>query len=111
MFKITRTEDSKLTSWYFETDRRLLGCILLMMVLSVIFALSAGSVAAERIGQSWHFFLGKAVPFYIMGLTLLFGASFLTKKQVLLYKSKNLIPYFRLWYTRINHLHYHQAVH
>ncbi|MBR5153486.1 MAG: FtsW/RodA/SpoVE family cell cycle protein [Alphaproteobacteria bacterium] len=83
MFKITRTEDSKLTSWYFETDRRLLGCILLMMVLSVIFALSAGSVAAERIGQSWHFFLGKAVPFYILGLTILFGTSFLTKKQVL----------------------------
>lgn len=91
MFKITRTEDSKLTSWYFETDRRLLGCILLMMVLSVIFALSAGSVAAERIGQSWHFFLGKAVPFYIMGLTLLFGASFLTKKQVLYLAALNLV--------------------
>ena len=91
MFKITRTEDSKLTSWYFETDRRLLGCVLLMMVLSVIFALSAGSVAAERIGQSWHFFLGKAVPFYIMGLTLLFGASFLTKKQVLYLAALNLV--------------------
>ena len=91
MFKITRTEDSKLTSWYFETDRRLLGCILLMMVLSVIFALSAGSVAAERIGQSWHFFLGKAVPFYIMGLTLLFGASFLTKKQGLYLAALNLV--------------------
>ncbi|MBQ8042093.1 MAG: hypothetical protein IJ273_02070 [Alphaproteobacteria bacterium] len=46
MFKINRTEDSRLTSWYFEIDRRLLGCVLLMVVLSVVFALSAGSVSA-----------------------------------------------------------------
>ena len=90
MFKIRRSEDSKLTSWYFETDRRLLGCILLLMLLSVIFVVSAGSVAAERIGQSWHFFLVKAIPFYILGLFLLFGTSFLTKKQVLILSGLNL---------------------
>ena len=90
MFKINRTEDSRLTSWYFEIDRRLLGCVLLMVVLSVVFALSAGSVAAERIGQPWHFFLVKAIPFYIMGMTILFGASFLNKKQVLLLAAANL---------------------
>ena len=88
MFK--RSEESKLTSWYFEIDRRLLGCVLLMIVLSVIFALSAGSVAAERIGQPWHFFLVKAIPFYIVGLTILFGTSFLNKKQVLLLSAANL---------------------
>ncbi len=90
MSLITRSEESKLTSWYFEIDRRLLGCVLLMVVLSVIFALSAGSVAAERIGQPWHFFLVKAVPFYIMGLTILFCTSFLNKKQVLLLSGANL---------------------
>lgn len=90
MFKINRTEDSRLTSWYFEIDRRLLGCVLLMVVLSVVFALSAGSVAAERIGQPWHFFLVKAIPFYIMGMTILFGASFLNTKQVLLLAAANL---------------------
>ncbi len=90
MFKINRTEDSRLTSWYFEIDRRLLGCVLLMVVLSVVFALSAGSVAAERIGQPWHFFLVKAIPFYIMGMIILFGASFLNKKQVLLLAGLNL---------------------
>ena len=88
MFK--RSEESKLTSWYFEIDRRLLGCVLLMIVLSVIFALSAGSVAAERIGQSWHFFLVKAIPFYILGLITLFGASFLNKKWVLRFAAADL---------------------
>ena len=80
---ITRSDDSKLTSWYFEIDRRLLGCVLLLIALSSIFVVSAGSVAAERIGQSWYFYLVKAIPFYCMGLVLLFASSFLTKKQVL----------------------------
>ena len=47
---INRIEDSKLTSWYFEIDRRLLGCVLLLIALSAVFVVSAGSVAAERIG-------------------------------------------------------------
>ena len=80
---ITRTEDSKLTSWYFEIDRRLLGCILLLIALSSVFALSAGSVAAERIGQPWHYFLVKALPFYCVGLIFLISASFLNRKWVL----------------------------
>ena len=90
MFKIKRSEESRLTSWYFETDRRLLGCILIMMLLSVLFALSAGSVAAERIGQGWHFYLVKAIPFYLLGLVFLFGASFLNKRQVIFLAIVNL---------------------
>ncbi len=91
MFGITRSEDSKLTSWYFEIDRRLLGCVLLLMVLSVMFVVSAGSVAAERIGQPWYFYLVKAIPFYCVGLFFLFGASFLDKKWVLRISGLNLI--------------------
>lgn len=88
---ITRSEDSKLTSWYFEIDRRLLGCVLLMIALSAIFVVSAGSVAAERIGQSWYFYLVKAIPFYCLGLVFLFGASFLNKKWVLRVSAANLL--------------------
>lgn len=80
---LKRTEESKLTSWYFEIDRRLLVCLLAMISIGVIFAISAGSVAAERIGQPWHFFVIKAVPFYIAGLITLFVASLLNKRQVL----------------------------
>lgn len=91
MFRIKRSDESLLTSWYFEIDRKLLGCVLLLILLSVIFALSAGSVAAERIGRDWHYFLLKAIPFYITGLIVLFGTSFLTKKQVLWLAGANLL--------------------
>ena len=81
MFK--RTEESKLTSWYFEIDRRLLGGILLLIFIGVIFMISAGSVAAERIGQPWHFFIVKALPFYFIGLITLGVSSMLNKKWIL----------------------------
>ena len=80
---LKRTEESKLTSWYFEIDRRLLAYVLVMFVISILYVISAGSVAAERIGQSWNFFLVKAIPFYILGLGTLLAASALNKKWVL----------------------------
>lgn len=80
MFK--RTEESKLTSWYFEIDRRLLGCVLLLICISMVFMVSAGSVAAERIGQPWHFFIVKALPFYGIGLITMFAVSMLKTRWV-----------------------------
>ncbi len=81
MFK--RTEDSKLTSWYFEIDRRLLICLVGLIFIGMLFMISAGSVAAERINQPWYYFFAKAVPFYIIGLGTLFVSSMLDKKWVL----------------------------
>lgn len=88
---LKRSEESKLTSWYFETDRRLLGCVLVMILLSVVFVVSAGSIKAEHMGEAWYYFLVKAIPFYIAGLITLFGASFLNKKQVLWLAGANLV--------------------
>lgn len=80
---LKRTEESKLTSWYFEIDRRLLICLLILIFVGMVFMVSAGSVAAERIGQPWHYFFVKAMPFYAIGLTALFGFSMANKKIVL----------------------------
>ncbi|MDW3024878.1 MAG: FtsW/RodA/SpoVE family cell cycle protein [Alphaproteobacteria bacterium] len=91
MFWITHNDDSKLTSWYFEVDRRLLGCVLLLIALSAIFVVSAGSVAAERIGMPWYFYLLKAIPFYCIGLIFLFVSSFLDTKWVLRISAANLL--------------------
>ena len=81
MFK--RTEESKLTSWFFEIDRRLLYMVLLMIAIGMCFAVSAGSVAAERINQPWYFFIAKALPFYVVGIATLFVTSLLNKKSIL----------------------------
>lgn len=83
MFK--RTEESRLTSWFFEIDRRLLGTVLLMILIGMVFAVSAGSVAAGRLStpQSWYFFFVKGLPFYGAGIVILFITSLLNKKTIL----------------------------
>ncbi len=81
MFK--RTEESKLTSWFFEIDRRLLYMVLLLMLIGMFFSVSAGSVVAENLGEPWYFFFVKGLPFYAIGLATLFVASLLNKKTVL----------------------------
>ena len=78
MFK--RTEESKLTSWFFEIDRRLLYMVLLLMLIGMFFAVSAGSVVAYQKEWPWYTFLVKGLPFYGLGLVFLFGASLLNKK-------------------------------
>ncbi|MBN1324938.1 MAG: FtsW/RodA/SpoVE family cell cycle protein [Alphaproteobacteria bacterium] len=80
---LKRTEESKLTSWYFEIDRRLLFFVIFLVFVGMWAMVSAGSVAAERISQPWYFFILKALPFYGIGLVTLFLSSALDKKWVL----------------------------
>jgi cell division protein FtsW len=88
---LKRTEESKLTSWYFEIDRRLLLCVAVLVFIGMIAMGSAGSVAAERIGQPWHFFILKALPFYVAGLAVFFISSMLDKKWVIRVSALNLV--------------------
>jgi cell division protein FtsW len=81
----TRGDESRLTDWFFEIDRRLLFAVLALMGIGIWAMVSAGSVAAERMNppQPWHFFIAKAIPFYLLGLIALFLFSGLSKKWVL----------------------------
>ena len=85
MLRITRGEDSKLTSWYFEIDRKLLGMILLLVCVGALMMVTAGAAQAAhmRPPQPWFYFIVKAIPAYILGLFFLFGFSMLNKQQVI----------------------------
>lgn len=80
---MTRCEDSILTSWYFEVDRRLLWAILALVFIGMVFTVSAGSVAAERIGMPWNFFILKMLPWYGVGVITLFVTSMLSRKYIM----------------------------
>ena len=83
MLKITHSEESKLTSWYFEIDRKLLCMILLLVVIGAITMITAGSAQAAKMGQPWFFFIKKAFPIYLLGLACLFGCSMLNKQTII----------------------------
>lgn len=82
MLRFTR-EDSKLTDWYFEIDRTLLGVVLLLVVIGAITMITAGAAQAAKMGQPWFFFIKKAFPIYVLGLTCLIGCSMLKKQTVI----------------------------
>lgn len=80
---ITHGEESKLTSWYFEIDRGLLGCILILIVIGLMAIVSVGSAQAAYMGYPWFYFLKKALLPYTIGFVALFGFSMLNKRQVI----------------------------
>lgn len=85
MLRITRGEDSKLTSWYFEIDRRLLVMILLLVGVGAITMVTAGAAQAAHMQppRPWFYFIVKAIPAYILGLVCLFSFSMLNKRQII----------------------------
>ncbi|MBP9999118.1 MAG: FtsW/RodA/SpoVE family cell cycle protein [Proteobacteria bacterium] len=80
-----RTDDSKLTDWYFGTDRWLLLYVGIMIFVGMIAAISTGSANSIRVHGAlpWYYFFVKMFPFYIVGLGTLFITSMFNKKWVL----------------------------
>ncbi len=85
MLRLTRGEDSKLTSWCFEIDRSLVRWILLLVGIGAVMMVTAGAAQAAhmRPPQPWFYFIVKAIPAYILGFACLFGFSMLNKQQVI----------------------------
>ncbi len=83
MLRITRGEESKLTSWYFEIDRSLLGMILLLIGVGLITMITAGSADAARLGKPWFSYILQGFVPYTIGIFCLFGFSMLDKKQII----------------------------
>ena len=83
MFK--RTEESRLTSWYFEVDKKLLGLVLLMILVAMIMAISSGSANFVRTGGriQWYTFFMRMIPFYVVGGITLVGASMASRKTII----------------------------
>lgn len=88
MLKINRTEESKLTSWYFEIDRKLLVMVLGMILIAMVIAISSGSAMFVRTMNmthkvQWYEFFVRMIPFYVVGVITMIGISMTNKKNVL----------------------------
>ncbi|MBR5904038.1 MAG: FtsW/RodA/SpoVE family cell cycle protein [Alphaproteobacteria bacterium] len=82
MLRIRRGEESKLTSWYFEIDRKLFGMVLGLMGLGLIMAISAGSAEANRLSLPWYNFIARFLCFNVVGIVLMLFISMLNKKWI-----------------------------
>ncbi|MCQ2562038.1 MAG: FtsW/RodA/SpoVE family cell cycle protein [Alphaproteobacteria bacterium] len=93
MVRISRGEDSKFTSWFFEIDRTILYCIFGFIFIGIISLITSGSAQAARMGPDypWYHFFIKMFPFYIMGIVSLICCSILNKKQIIFFSTLILI--------------------
>ncbi|MFQ6729567.1 MAG: FtsW/RodA/SpoVE family cell cycle protein [Alphaproteobacteria bacterium] len=103
MLGITHSEESGFTDWYFKTDRRLLGWVLLLIFVGVLCVISAGSVQAIRKGWAWYYFLQKMLPFYFLGVGTLLVSSMFNRKWVLGVSGLNVAVCFLLLLWTVIH--------
>lgn len=101
MFRINRTEESKLTSWYFEVDRKLLIMVLVMILVAMIMAISSGSAMFVRTMNltraiQWYDFFIRMIPYYLFGVFTMIAVSMSSKKTVLQLAWLDLIVFFIL---------------
>ena len=80
---ITRGDESKLTGWYYEIDRKLLGMILLLIAIGLFTMITAGSADAARLGRPWFYYIQHGFVPYTIGLVCLFCFSMLNKQQII----------------------------
>ena len=94
MFK--RTEESKLTSWYFEVDKHLLWLVLGMMLFAMVIAISSGSANFVRTHGKieWYTFFLRMIPYYVIGVITMIGVSMTNKKTVIKLGWLDLIVFF-----------------
>lgn len=103
MLGIKHSEESGFTDWYFKTDRRLLGWVLLLIFVGVLCVISAGSVQAIRKGWAWYYFLQKMLPFYFLGVGTLLVSSMFNRKWVLGVSGLNVAVCFLLLLWTVIH--------
>jgi len=99
MFK--RTEESKITSWYFEIDKKLLGMVLLMILVAMVVAISSGSAMFVRTTNmankiQWYDFFVRMIPYYVVGGLTMLGVSMMDRNTILKISWADLIVCFLL---------------
>ncbi len=83
MLTTHRTDDSKLTDWYYGVDRPLLFCVLLLILVGGVAAISTGSAMMVFKNWHWYHFILNMLPFYIVGFAGMVAVSMTNKKWVL----------------------------
>ena len=80
--KLSRTDRSVVTEWWFSVDHKLIGAVLLIMVLGALISLAASPAAAHRLGEEPMYFFTRHLVYLLPSVLLLIGASLLDVRMV-----------------------------
>ncbi|MCB9963794.1 MAG: cell division protein FtsW [Rhodospirillales bacterium] len=80
--KLTRTDDSALSKWFWTIDRSLLAAFLTLIIFGIFMVTAASPAVAERVGLGPYHFLIKHLMFLTPTVACLIGLSFLSARNV-----------------------------
>jgi len=83
MSALARTDTSLVGRWWWTVDRWSLSAIVLLSLFGALLTLAASPAVAERIGLDTFYFAKRQALFLSIGLVVMIGASFLSRKGVL----------------------------
>jgi cell division protein FtsW len=80
--RLSRSERSLLTDWWFSVDRALLAVFLGLILAGVVLSLAAGPAVAVKKGLPEYYFVERHVFFALIGILLMLAVSALSPRQV-----------------------------
>lgn len=75
--RLSRTDRSVITEWWFSVDLPMVGAVLLLMLLGALFSLAASPIAAHKFGEAPLHFFTRHVVFLLPSIVLMIAASML----------------------------------
>lgn len=80
--RLSRTDRSLLTEWWFTVDRVLLTAILILIGTGAVLSLAAGPAVAIKKGLPTFYYVERHLLVVAFGLVLMFAVSMLSPRQV-----------------------------
>ncbi len=80
--RISRSDESLLSRWWYSVDRLLLTALLILIGAGLVFSLAASPAVADKKGYDLFYFAERHAVFTLAGVPLMIILSFLSPEQI-----------------------------
>jgi len=80
--RISRSDESLLSRWWYSVDRSLIVALLILMGVGLVFSLAASPAVAEKKGFDLFYFVERHAVFTLLGIPVMLLLSFMRADQV-----------------------------
>ena len=80
--RISRSDESLFTRWWFSVDRSLLVALFILVGFGLVFSLAASPAVADKKGYELFYFVERHAFFTLLGVPIMIVLSFLTSHQI-----------------------------
>jgi cell division protein FtsW len=79
---VSRSDNSKLSHWWFEVDKWLIVAIMALIGVGVLLSFAASTPVANRLGLTSYYFITRQLIFIGLAVVVMFGVSIMSERGV-----------------------------